>query len=398
MTLSLVTQKNEYQQNDVALDEIIAITSLLCERLDSRTNDVRLFMKYYDGDHNIKFATEKFRRAFNNLFNAMSNNWMQLIVDSSVERLQVRGFRVGHEDIADDDAWKIWRANNMDALSNIAHTDAVKCGESYLMITPRGEGRIPLITVEHPLHVYVQRSPENPLQYDAAVKRWVGSDGYVRVNLYLPTAIYRFVSQAKKTDIDKRGTKKPKLTTIGVENNPLGMVPIVPLTNNLDLIEGGRSDLEVAIPLQDVINKYCLDMQVSSEHHAFPQRTATGWEVPTKEDGEPDIAELQAQSVKSSSMSMLVSESPDTKFGTLTPGDVRNYIEPIEMAIDHLAALTRTPAYYLKGKMANLSADALRAADAGLVSKCERKQMYFGDGWEQTLTLSKSTELTITET
>ena len=74
---------------------------------------------------------------------------------------------------------------------------------------------------------------------------------------------------------------------------------------------------------------------------------------------------------------LIRAQSVDTKFGSFEPGEVENYIKPIEMYIDHLAAITQTPAYYLKGKMANLSADALRAADAGLVDRCSHKILSF---------------------
>lgn len=125
-------------------------------------------------------------------------------------------------------------------------------------------------------------------------------------------------------------------------------------------------------------------MQVSSEYHAYPQRTATGWEVPRNSNGEVD----RAAALRVSQSTILVSEDPETRFGQLTPGDVQNYIQPIEMYIDHLAALTRTPAYYLKGKMANLSADALRAAETGLVERVKRKVLDLGEGWEETMRLA----------
>jgi hypothetical protein len=53
------------------------------------------------------------------------------------------------------------------------------------------------------------------------------------------------------------------------------------------------------------------------------------------------------------------------------------FTNAIEVAVGHLAAQTRTPQHYLIGKMANLSAEALLAAETGLVKKVEEAQTFF---------------------
>ena len=76
-------------------------------------------------------------------------------------------------------------------------------------------------------------------------------------------------------------------------------------------------------------------------------------------------------------------ESRETTFGSFAPGNVDNYIKPIELYIDHLAAQTQTPVYYLKGRLANLSADAMHAADQGLVDRVNGKILAYSDPWEE---------------
>ncbi|WP_425572235.1 phage portal protein, partial [Nocardiopsis exhalans] len=53
------------------------------------------------------------------------------------------------------------------------------------------------------------------------------------------------------------------------------------------------------------------------------------------------------------------------------------FSQVIERAIEHIAAQTRTPPHYLIGKVANLSAEALTAAETGLVSKTKERVVYF---------------------
>lgn len=356
-------------------------------QLDGQAKSTKKHVDYYNGRHQLEFATQKFKEAFSKFFKPMANNWCQLVVDALVERLEVQGFRFGDvatgrpwDTKADAAAWNIWQANNLDAASMMLHTTAVKCGVAYAMVEPTG-GEYPAITVEDPSQVFVAIDPADRTTRLAAIKRWEGIDGKTYANVYLPNYVYKFEQKTSKR-FRSTSSKWEPLDTSGV--NKLGAVPVVPIYNNPDILLGGRSDLEVVEPIQDAINKLCLDMQVASEFHAYPQRTAVGWEVPRDSDGNVR-SDFVAQVGPSK---VLASESPDTKFGTLLPGDVSNYIQPIDMYIDHLAAQSRTPAYYLKGKMANMSADALKAADAGLVHKAKRRMIDFGDGWENVMRLA----------
>jgi hypothetical protein len=391
----------------VALADMPALTpaawlQFLEPRLDAQVAAIQTPEDYFNGEHRLAFATAKFREAFSRFFPPLANNWMKIVVEAPVSRLQIQGFRFDPDPKAatweldaDVDAWNVWQANGMDALSRIVHTDAIKLGTSFVLIQPPNPldpyNKLPVLTPEHASQCYVYRNPANLKERWAAIKRWIDDiDGYAYATVYLPTAVYTwrsverprqgrgddfFVSQRKiqwtRNDADPGGL------------NPMGVVPLCPIENNPDLLYGGRSDLEAAIPIQDAVNKYCLDMQVSSEFHAYPQRWATGWERAVDETGreltnrEVEVAMGQTRIVRS--------DSHDTQFGQFLAGDVNNYIAPLDLYIDHLAAITQTPVYYLKGKLANLSADAMHAADQGLVDRVNAKILSFSDGWEEVL-------------
>src|SRR4051794_32064989 len=108
--------------------------AILSARLDAQSEVVAGYEAYYDGEHPLSFATSKFKEAFGNLFAAFADNWCEIVVDAPVERLHVVGFRFGEE--ADEDAWKIWQANTLDAESVIAHTEAGKVGSAFLLVDP----------------------------------------------------------------------------------------------------------------------------------------------------------------------------------------------------------------------------------------------------------------------
>src|SRR5690606_34533320 len=90
----------------------------------------------------------------------------------------------------------------------------------------------------------------------------------------------------------------------------------------------------------------------------------------------PDDVNLSAKRV-------FWAEDQDTRFGTLDETPLDGFIKAIEMAFQHISALTQTPPHHLLGKVANLSGDALVAAEAGLFRKVEEFKTSFGESWER---------------
>jgi hypothetical protein len=167
------------------------------ESLDGRlTQDQReldLYERYFDGHHRLRFATEKFRDVFGGLFGTFADNWCQIIVNASVERLQITGFRFGKDEQADSAAWDIWQRNNLDAASVLLHTEAIKVGRAYLLVDPNNGD--PRITVEHPSQVIVAHAPGDRTQRLAGFKKWRGEDSYLYANVYLPDVVYKYRSK-----------------------------------------------------------------------------------------------------------------------------------------------------------------------------------------------------------
>lgn len=356
-------------------------------RLEKRRPRIQAYEAYYCGDHPLAFATSKFREAFGRLFSAFADNWMQIVVDTSVDRLTVTGFDFGDTTI-NRQANDIWQANGLDSEALIAHTEAVKTGTAYALVDQTDNG--PLITIEHPSQMVVATDPANRRVRLAAYKKWCGEDDYLYCNVYLPDSVHKWKSdqpRAKHNTLDANHIKWNVL--VDSEPNPLGVVPVVPLENNPSLLEGGRSDLEVVMPIQDMLNKTLSDMLVASEFQAFRQRVLTGVEIPKY----PDDHVLAGQPVKDFDMRTAMSrlwtfEDENARVTELGQVDLSSYTNAVEMAIRHIAALTRTPPHYLLGQMTNISSDALVAAETGLVNKVKRKMLSFGQAWEDVITLA----------
>lgn len=358
--------------------------NFLLPLLDDRALEAELYEAYYDGRHPLQFATSKFREAFGALFAAFADNWCQIVVDAAVERLRVVGFRVTGD--VSDQAWALWQANALDVQSVIAHTEAGKNGRAFLLVDPNdGE---PLITVEHASQVIVAHDPANRRRRLAAIKRWLGDDGFQYLTLYLPDVVLKWESsEPVESPRGRMGELDwvPRSGEAAEVANPLGVVPMIPLENKPGILGVAHSDLEPAIPLQNAVNKLCTDLIVTSEYGAFPQRVITGVEVPKDpETGQPvAAAELKA------AMSRLWAFKPaDAAVTSLPAADLSNFVNAVEMFVTHLAAQTRTPPHYLLAKLVNMSGDALSVAEAGLVSKCRSKALFFSDSWEEAIALA----------
>jgi hypothetical protein len=351
--------------------------------LSARMAALKTFDDYYRGEHRLLFATVKFRETFGTLFSSFADNWCDLVVDASAERLKVEGFRFGDDEKADGDAWDIWQRNGLDAESELAHTEAIKLGCAYALVGP-DDGGEPLIQIEPPTNAIVAVDPALGRRRLAGLRLWVDEWGATHCVLYLPDEIVWWRQEGK--------SKTWELDDVSSGTNTLGLVPLVPLANMPTLRERqGRSDVERVIPLQDAVNKLCADMIVASEYAAYPQRWATGVDIPKYPDGHPNAGQPLPSIVSflGGADKVMAVEDAQAAFGSFAASDLGIYVKAIEMLIQHVAAQTRTPPHYLLGSSGNFpSGESLKATETGLVAKVRRKQLSFGEGWEEAIRLA----------
>jgi hypothetical protein len=364
------------------------------KRLDKarreRNKRLKTYDKYYRGDHPLLFATEKFLEAFGGLFGEFADNWCDLVVDAVEERLNVEGFRYrapgqrrSRRENNDNDAWGIWQANNLDSESQMAHTEAILKEEAYTL-TWYGDDGEPVITVEDPIQVIVECEPGNRRRRAAALKVW--QDDWTSTEmatLYLPDKLYKFQRRSAAGGFSAGGAWEPRKGTDFEVDNPLGVVPVVPLVNRPRLLVAGQSEIVKVIPIQDAVNKLVTDMIVSSEYGAYRQRWATGMDIPVD-----PVTNQPIEDLKSAASRLWRAEDENTKFGEFEATDLRNFVVAIEMLVQHIASQTRTPPhyFYLKGEFP--SGESIKSAETGLVAKARRKTRSFGEGWEETMRLA----------
>lgn len=386
--------------------------------LATRSTLTTLYEDYFEGRHALNFATATYREAYSEMLAAVNDNWIPLVIGMSVERLVAQGFTFSDgptvtDEEADDEALRIWQDNSLDADSALAFTEACKHGESYMLVWPEQVSRPgifgrwfrrrsqvePKITVEHPAQMVVRRAAGDRRRRSAAMKKWIEDDGTTVATLYLPDSIHYF--QMRDYQWVARDGRRDG-------GNDLGVVPVVPIVNEPHMLPCrppkalmvnphrvnpaatvglGRSDQADIITTVDQIDKLVCDMMVASEFAAFRQRWATGLDVGDEdEEGKEQVA---FKAAVDRLWAVPASEHGDeVKFGEFQATELKNYTDAIESRVQSLAARTRTPPHYLLGGMANLSGEALQAAETALASKVRGKQKTFGEGLEEAMRLA----------
>lgn len=360
---------------------------------------VVLYEDYYEGRHKLGLSTAEYRKVFGKALAPVSDPWMSLVVGASAERLDVQGFRLGEGELeADDDAWGIWQANDLDEDAGLAFTEAIKLGESYMLVWPEKGQDVPRMTVEHPGQMVVARAPGDRRRMAAAMKFWQDIEGLPVANLYLPDRIIRM-----RWDDSKGWRPREERGSPSEEISRLGVVPVAPLVNDPHMLPCyppvalteephsvppsasiglGRSDMADVISTQDQINKLLCDLLIASEFGAHRQVFMTGVDNQVDAAGNPIPLEVGASRVVSV-------EEENARIGNLAATDLANYVRPIEQRIQSIASRTRVPVHYFPGGSGNFpSGDALRAAETGLVAKVKRKHRSFGGGLERAMRLA----------
>src|SRR5690242_7941449 len=182
---------------------------------------------YYDGDHRLTFATEKFRTVFGRLFLELADNLCPAVVDAVADRMRITSFttsearttlkevevppeavpapgpqpdgtvnpppvkkmRAVTTDPLANKAWDFWEQGDIDLVADEVHTEMLKAGDAYVIVWFDRQMNV---------RVYPQCAHEMAVKYDSddptlvvrAAKFWQDEDTKkMRLNLYYPDVI-----------------------------------------------------------------------------------------------------------------------------------------------------------------------------------------------------------------
>lgn len=377
------------------IEQALNLVQLLEAELIQRSRDITRHNAYYRGDHPLKFASDEFAKFHGDRYRDFSDNWVQVVADSPVERMTVTGFQASGEISADKDLWEVWQVNGLDADSQLGFLGSVVNARSFVLVWgDPDDPDMPVVTFEDPSQCIIAYEPGSRRRRRAALKRWQdGNEDYA--TLYLADEVWKFCRPHLVNDGDKssqmvdvdQALKQWKPREMEAEPNPqpnpMGVVPMVELPNKSVLVGEPISDVRGVIAMQDAINLLWAQLFTASDYASFPQRVIMGAERPVvpKLNSEGEVIGTQPVDIEKFAVDrVMMFNGKDVRIGEWQAANLAMYTGLIEVAVGHVAAQTRTPQHYLIGKMANLAEGALLAAETGLVKRTEEKEIWTGQG------------------
>ena len=150
--------------------------------------------------------------------------------------------------------------------------------------------------------------------------------------------------------------------------------------NGGDTDSGPLGEVEPLISSQRALNEVNFDRHIVSRFGAFPQKVISGWSAGA------------AEVLKASASRVWAFDDTDVKTSALPAASLEPYNTVLREIVQHIAQVAQISPTQIAGEMANLSAEALWAAEASQQRKIEAKRRAFGESWELALHLAVETE------
>lgn len=345
------------------------------------------YLDYYRGVHRLKFASDEFREYHLARYEGFTDNWCAPVIDATAERLRTFGIRLGDDTReADKDFQRVMDANDGERGLGEAIRVTLAAGRAYGRVwgNPDDDGT-PRVTYEHPEFCTIAYDPDTGLE-TADAKAWYDDETGNSGALTLTTAdqMWKWKWSVPKDGDARRQTvweaRQGEQDDTWPIRNPMGVTSMIELRNTALLDDRPISDIAGVAAMQDAINLIWAYLFNSLDVMSLPQRVAMGAEfpkVPVLDSAGQVVGEKPADLKKMVKDRVLWLTGTDAKIDSWPAANADSFTSVLALAVDHVAAQTRTPPHYLIGKMANMAAEALTVAETGLVAKVIERQTNF---------------------
>ena len=353
---------------------------------------------YQHGTHPRPFAPEGVNQEYNELREMAVAPWLSLVVKTPIQRLRVDGFRTERDANADETFWRdVWVHNGLISRQRLVYTDGSVHGRGLIGVWPNAaDKKRPVVRPESPRNVFIQPTEDDPFRSKWAVKSWAVNDPDGAAN----RAVYYDETGFVRYERDGEDWHK-----VSEGPNPLKAIPFVEFAPSVDAQGVYHSMIRPLLPMQRAIDTARFDLLLGMQFSAYRQRYITGYDPVVRDSsGEPVFKKDSAGNVvldrngqpepviaspgRPGVDRILAFPGGDTKVFDLPESNLGNYVNVISSLVQHLAAISQVPPQYLLGGLANLSGDALVAAESTLASLVSDMQDSFAGAWAQVAILA----------
>lgn len=365
---------------------------------EDRSKEATELKKFYLGEQPLKFASAEWGQEHQDRYKDFSDNWCEVVANSNSERINLMGVKIptaggkvtAGQTSQERKLWDTFRELELDSLSQQGFLESINCRRSFAFVWNGEDGEGMIADWKSPSEAVVEYDPftGRDRRYGALfwddgeelkqhgffftkkeVFHFWRSKGYQSpAGLILPTS-YALVGG---WEYDEAGSGA----------NHLGLVPLVEFPNRPILDNGPLSDISGVKSMQEAINLLWAYLFGAADFASLPARVIMGQappKIPVLDANGVKVGERTVDPKELTKGRMLWLTGQNTTIGQWDAAKLDVFSAVIEQAVGHIAAQTRTPPHYLvanKG-LSNLSGDALKAAETGLVSKVNQTISFF---------------------
>ncbi|MGW5556865.1 phage portal protein [Micromonospora sp. NPDC003944] len=349
----------------------------------------RVLEAYYDGEQRVEQLGLAIPPELRRFLTIVA--WPKTYADEIAARTTLEGFELPDATDADDELWRIWQANGLDAESKLGQLDAVVRGSAFVVVgagdtdtpdAPSPDGgdddrersaEIPLITVESADEMAVELSPRT--RQPIAGAKFYAEDGTARATFYQPNAT---------TWLERRNAA---WVEVDRDEHQLGVVPVVPLVRGARLSKrDGRSIFTAIIGLTDAAARALTNGQVATEALAVPQRWAAGLSPDDFKD--PKTGET-LPTWEAYFGALWASTNKDAKFGAFSAADLSNFDSIVSLYAKLVSGVSGLPMRYLGQATTNPpSAEGILADESRVIKQVEDFQTALEASWERVMKIA----------
>lgn len=364
--------------DEILKDLIDEHTGPIMEELDR----LRRIADYVNGDHEKPYIPRNATDQFKKLVDRSVTNLLPMVRNAPLHQLHVTGVWTGQKTGEPVPAWEIWQKNRFDLISTQIMSSALTDNYAYGITLPgetkRSGKAIPYMQGKAARRMYA-------LYDDPVSDLWpryafdLDPSGKI-VGAWDEVAHYDVIQEPPQENGDGTLTYPPPRLANAREHGS-SHPPITRYVPTMDLEGNCYGEIEPNIPIQNRINQVSFDLLRVQHYGAFQRSGFSGVKVAKDRQGNPIPIDMDPARVT-------VLEDAEAKPWQLSGDPLDGYILAFETAVHHLAVASQTPAHYLLGKLANLSADAIAAAETTLTRKVFSYKQTFGEPFEQQLRLA----------
>lgn len=342
--------------------------------------------RWASGRHDTPSMPRSPTEEYKELQEQSTTPWGGLVVTTVAQALYVEGYKEPktreNAKVWDD----LWQPNAFDGRQIAVHRAALETGLSYVSCLPgkdelTGEARS--VMRGHASSVmaafYDDETNDTYPQYtvEGEIVGVRGGETHWALRVMDENYIYLYTATGGR----ESGPDKDTIKYADTREHMTGVPPVIRFCNKLDLKGDSTGEIAPFIPLFARIDQDTFDRLIVQRFGSWKVRYIAGMAEPETE------SQRRAAAMALRVEDLLIAENPQAKFGTLDATSLDGYISARDADIRDLAAVSQTPPHNLLGSIANLSAEALAAAEASLMRKVEERKHSFGESWERVLRL-----------